>query len=63
MKNTYFYSTFLIKKSLKQNKKIEPEIFKILENQFLIHNLINTECKNDYEKYIDILGKYFKLIK
>jgi hypothetical protein len=42
----------------KQNKKIEPEIFKILENQFLIHNLINTECKNDYEKYANITKEH-----
>ena len=42
----------------KQNKKIEPEIFKILENQFLIHNLINTESKNDYEKYSNITKEH-----
>ena len=42
----------------KQNKKIEPDIYKILEEQFLIHNLVNIECKTYNEKYSNITKEH-----
>lgn len=42
----------------KQNKKIEPNIYKILEEQFLIHNLVNTEGNTYHEKYINITKEH-----
>ena len=42
----------------KQNKKIEPEIYKILEEQFLIHNLVINDGKTYNEKYSNITKEH-----
>ena len=42
----------------KQNKRIEQSIFKILEEQFLIHNLVNNEGKTYHEKYSNITKEH-----
>lgn len=42
----------------KQNKKINPEIFSILEQQFLIHNLVFLEGKTHHEKYSNITKEH-----
>jgi len=42
----------------KQNKKINSEIFSILEQQFLIHNLVNLEGKSHHEKYSNITKEH-----
>jgi hypothetical protein len=42
----------------KQNKKIEPNIYKILEDQFEIHNLVNKEGKTYHEKYSNITKEH-----
>jgi hypothetical protein len=42
----------------KQNKRIEQSIFKILEEQFLIHNLVNIEGKTYHEKYSNITKEH-----
>jgi hypothetical protein len=42
----------------KQNKKINPDIFSILEQQFLIHNLVNLEGKTHNEKYSNITKEH-----
>lgn len=42
----------------KQNKKINPDIFSILEQQFLIHNLVNLEGKSHNEKYSNITKEH-----
>ena len=42
----------------KQNKRIEQDIYKILEDQFLIHNLVNIECKTYNEKYSNITKEH-----
>ena len=41
----------------KQNKKIDPSVFSILEEQFTIHNLLNLESKN-FEKYSNITKEH-----
>lgn len=38
----------------KQNKKINPKIFQILEEQFELHNLVNKEGTTNAEKYANI---------
>ena len=42
----------------KQNKKIDPKIFTILEEQFLIHNLVNLKGKINSEKYANITKEH-----
>lgn len=42
----------------KQNKRIEPNIYKILEEQFLIHNLVNIEANTYHEKYGNITKEH-----
>uniref|UniRef100_A0A6C0I7M1 Uncharacterized protein n=1 Tax=viral metagenome TaxID=1070528 RepID=A0A6C0I7M1_9ZZZZ len=42
----------------KQNKKIEPNTYKILEEQFEIHNLVNKEGKTYHEKYANITKEH-----
>jgi len=42
----------------KQNKKINPDIFSILEKQFLIHNLVNLDGKTHNEKYSNITKEH-----
>ena len=43
----------------KQNKKIDQlKIFSILEEQFLIHNLVNKEGKTNAEKYSNITKEH-----
>jgi len=42
----------------KQNKKIEPIIYKILEDQFSIHNLVIIEGNTYHEKYSNITKEH-----
>ena len=42
----------------KQNKRIDPKIFLILEEQFKIHNLVNNEGKTYTEKYSNITKEH-----
>lgn len=42
----------------KQNKRIDPKIFSILEEQFKIHNLVNNEGKTYFEKYSNITKEH-----
>ena len=42
----------------KQNKRIDPKIFSILNEQFLIHNLVNIEGKTNSEKYSNITKEH-----
>ena len=42
----------------KQNKRIDQNIYKILEEQFLIHNLVNIEGKTYQEKYSNITKEH-----
>lgn len=42
----------------KQNKRIDPKIFSILEEQFKIHNLVNNDGKTYFEKYSNITKEH-----
>jgi|LakMenEpi03Aug12_release.lakeMendotaPanAssembly.Ray.scaffolds.fasta_scaffold320222_1 hypothetical protein len=42
----------------KQNKRINPDIFLILEEQFKIHNLVNLDGKNNSDKYTNITKEH-----
>jgi len=44
----------------KQNKYIEPDVYKALEKTFEIHNLVNKEGKTREEKYSKITKEYIR---